>query len=501
MKLKLKFDYIILIFLFLSVLGFRLYFTFKYSNFNTDEAYFHLRQIEYFSENYRLLIYDELSYGGRNIFYPPLFPILMALISFGSMFMLKLIPEIFLSLTVFIVYKIAKEISGNSYAALLAAAFASFIPILFTETLNNLSVYSFVIPLLLLMLYSLFNLEDKKYFWCFILSSFLLPLIHPSALIFVITVVFYFFLIAGGALTAAKIKKEAVIFSVLLIILFEFIIYKKAFMEFGANILKENIPSNILADSFRQLTPVDILISVGILPLILGSVGIYICFVLEKRKIAYMFGAFTLSILLLIVFRLLTITIGLMFLGIALSIFTAPAVARLFTYLSKLKFNYLHYVIIILLLVSLFVSSILPSYLAAKESAVIDNIKIKEVEWLGRNTNPDDIILANVDEGNLIASIAKRKTIVDTNFLFAPDPVQRLEDIKVVYTTISEAIALNILKKYDVDVIYLSDDTRRQYNLLELSYAEKEFQLEEDITKGSSCFEVKRRGTYYVVKC
>ena len=500
---KIKTDYMILVFLFLFVLGVRLYFTFQHDNFNTDNAYFHLRQIEYFSDNFKLLNYDDLSYGGRQIFYPPFFHVFMALISFGSIFMLKLVPELLLASTVFIVYRIAKEISGNSYSAILSAASASFIPILFTETLNNLSVYSIVIPLLLFMLYSLLRLDEKIYFWGFVAASFLLPLTHPSAFIYVITISFYFFLIAGGALLPSKIKKEAVIFSILLIFLFQFIIYKEAFLTYGANILKQNIPSTILADSFRQLGLVDVLFGIGIIPLVLGSFGIYFALIRERRKVAYLFGAFAVSILLLLVLRLITISVGLMFLGIALSIFTASGVSFIHNYLNKLKFIYLKHFFVILLLGLFVVLSVLPSFVAARNSAEIDSVKIGEIKWLILNTDKNDVVLANVDDGNLIAAVAKRKTVADTNFLFAPNPSARVDDIKTMYTTVSEAIALNLIHKYNVTVIYLSDESRREYNLVDLAYAEKFFGSDDkQLTKASKCFDLAGgEENYYVVEC
>ena len=500
MREKIRLNHIILLILFLFVFGFRLYYTFQYDNFNTDEAYFHLRRIDYFLENQKLLYFDELSYGGRLIFYPPLFHIIMALISFGSIFILKLIPELLFSSLVFIIYKIAKEISGSEYSAIFAAAISSFIPILFTETLNNLSVYSFVIPLLFLMFYSLLNLENKKYFWCFIISSFLLPLIHPSAWIFIITIIIYFFLMAGGALNPTKIKKEAVIFSVLLIILLEFIIYKKAFLAYGANILRENIPSNILADSFRQFSPVDLLFNIGLVPLVFGSIGIYVALIRDKRKIAYIFGAFAIAVLLLLVLRLITISIGLMFLGLALSIFTASSITILYNYFTKFKFNYFKHFFVIILLVLFFSLSFSSSITAAKNSAKIDSIKIDEIKWLVHNTKNDAVVLANFDEGNLIGSIANRKTVADSNFLFAPNPIERTKDIEIIYTTVSDAIALNLLHKYNVSVIYFSDDTRRAYGIYELAYAERSFDKNQ-LIEGSKCFDSSKRGTYYVLKC
>mgnify|MGYP001575665316 CR=1 FL=1 len=207
MQRKIKLEYVILVLLFLFVLAFRLFFTFRYGHFNTDDAYFHLRHIEYIIENHSLLYFDELSFEGRFIFYPPLFHVIMAFVSFGSMFMLKFVPELLFALTVFIVYAIAKEISGNDYSALFAAALSAFIPMLFRETLNNLSVYSFVVPLLLLMFYCISKLDNKKYLWIFVITSFILPLIHPSALIFVIAIILYLLLISGGALIPTRIKK------------------------------------------------------------------------------------------------------------------------------------------------------------------------------------------------------------------------------------------------------------------------------------------------------
>ena len=88
----------------------------------------------------------------------------------------------------------------------------------------------------------------------------MLPLLHSSALVFVVVIFIYFLLLTGGALTATKLKKEAVVFSILLMILLQFIIYKKAFLDYGMSVLWQNIPSNILSDSFRKLVPIDLLI-------------------------------------------------------------------------------------------------------------------------------------------------------------------------------------------------------------------------------------------------
>ena len=490
MKQRVRLDYLILFLIFIFVLAFRLYFAFQTEHFNTDSAYFHYRHIQSIVEDKQPLSYDQLSYGGRYVLYPPLFHIIMALLSWGSVFLLKLLPEIIISMTVFVVYIIARDISGNSYAAVFSSLLSAFFPILFSETLNNISVYTFVIPLLLIMLYGLVRLDEKKYLWMFVVSSFLLPLVHPSALLYVVTVFLYFILLAGGALNPTKLKKEAVVFSTLLIVLFQFIIYKKAFLEYGTSVLWQNVPSNILSDSFRQLSFLGLVVGVGLLPLILGSIGIYICIIKQKKKPAYMFGAFALAILLLIVLRFLTLSVGLMYLGIVLSIFAASSIDLIYNYLKNFRFIHLSRFFIFLLVILFVISSFYPSFSAADESNEIAKSKIKEVRWFSFNTAPNAVVLGNVDEGNLIAVASNRTIVVDNNFLLAKDPIGRSSDVDIIYSTVSEAVATNLIKKYNISVVYISDETKDKYKIDRLNYAET-----------STCFDSVREGRYYVFKC
>ncbi len=489
-KNRIKGLHFLLVFCFLFIFGFRLYFSFQTTHFNTDEAYFHLRHITSLVDEQKLLSYDPLSYGGRYVLYPPFFHIFMALFSFGSLFLLKFLPELLISLNFFVIYLIAKEISGNSYGAVFSALLASFYPLLFSETLNNLSVYTLFLPVLLLLFYSLLKLEENFYLWIFVVLSFLLPFIHPSALLFVFTVLIYFVLLAGGALTPTKLKKEAVVFSLLFIIFIELLIYKKAFFEYGVSVVWYNVPSNIISDLFKTFSPLDLLINLGILPLILGSFGIYLNFFREKKKIAYMFAAFAIAILLLLFFRLLTFSLGLMFLGIVLSIFSASSFSFIYDYLGKLRINFLRKLFFVFLILIFIFSAFLPSYTSATKSNVVVSSKIPEFNWLEKNTDADDLVLGNLEEGNLIATLGKRKNVFDSSFLLAPDPVSRINDVDTIYTTVSEAVALQLLKKYDIKVIYVSYDTLARYNLTTLNYV-----------TGSSCFISFREGKYYVVNC
>ena len=140
--MKIKTKYLVFL-LFAITLAFRLYMAFSVDNFSTETSYYNLRHINYLVEERSIIYYDELSYGGRYILQPPLFFVIMALLTFGNEFLLKIIPEIFLSFLVVIVYLMAKEISENEYSALFAALISSFIPIFLEKTINNISDYYF----------------------------------------------------------------------------------------------------------------------------------------------------------------------------------------------------------------------------------------------------------------------------------------------------------------------------------------------------------------------
>ncbi|MBS3167787.1 hypothetical protein J4216_01540 [Candidatus Woesearchaeota archaeon] len=487
---KIKVEHILLLLIFLFILAFRMYFAFQVEYFNTDDAYFHLKYIEHILEKGTVMIYDPLSYGGIDVIYPHLFHILMALFSFGSVFMLKLIPELAISLTVFVVYLVSKDISGNSFGALFSSLLFGFYPLIFYETLNNLSIYTFILPLLLLMVYSLTRLDDKKYLWFFVLGSFLLPLLHPSSLLFVFMGFLYLFLLSGGALSSTRIKKEAIFFSSFLILLLQLLIYKKMILQHGLGLLWNNIPSNIFNDLFRQFSSTDLIFGLGLLPLVLGAFGVYVSVIREKKKLAYLLASFGLSVLILLFFRFLSISIGLIFLGLVLCVFSSSTFTLVYDYFSNFKFIRLRTVFVVVLIFSFIFLSFIPSYDSANNSRQLTDNKVKQIKWLSINTLPEHVILGNFEEGNLINYYGMRKNVIDTNFAVAPDPVVRYRDIELIYTTPSEALALDLLRKYNINFIYVSDETKEFYGINGLSY-----------TKNNLCFESFREGRYYFVHC
>jgi len=119
-------------FIFVLVLGMRLWLV---AGFNTYDygAYFEIRQIEIISESKIPLFEDPLSYGGREIVYMPLFHLILghleSLIPINLLLMI--IPNLFASLLIFVVYFISKKLTDNEHASLFGAFIAGFIPLLF----------------------------------------------------------------------------------------------------------------------------------------------------------------------------------------------------------------------------------------------------------------------------------------------------------------------------------------------------------------------------------
>lgn len=487
MKNNIRKDFLFIAIIFILILGFRLFFTLQDPNFSDGSAYTNIRNVNNVLESYKPITYDELSYSGKNVVNPPLFFYLMAILTFGNVFLLKIIPEIFLALSAVIIYIIAKEITSDENSSLAAAIISGFIPIFLVETNNRISILSFVIPMLLLMFYCSLKLEEKFYLWCFIVLSFLLPLISPWSLIFVLGMFAYLFLLGGGFLTASKIKKEAILFSSFLIILINLIIYKKALLAYGVSLIWQNTPANILFDSFRSFNPIELIIGLGILPLVLGGYGIYLGIAKYKTKATYLFGGFILSVLVLLVFRLITLMTGLLFLGITLSIFSALGIKDMFQFISKTKISKLFWGFALVLIVLLVLFSVIPSYSSLKLNK-INSVLVNDMSWADDNLDRNAVVLGNIYEGEFISGIANRKNVADINFLLAPKPVERLDDIGFIYSTWSEAKSLELLKKYNINAIYFSEQTKFLYNIKELKYAENK-----------NCFE--REGDFYAVKC
>ena len=121
-----------------------------------------------------------------------------------------------------------------------------------------------------------------------------------------------------------------------------------------------------------------------------------------------------------------------------------------------------------------FLLLIIPSYIGANDSKdkVLNTEELNALIWLRDETEEDSTILSSHEEGHFITNIAKRKNVIDDNFLLIENIDQRYNDVERVYTTESQVKALQALNKYNVRYVYFSDRTKQIYNVDEIAYVD-----------------------------
>lgn len=466
----------LVILIFILVLLFRLFFVFQTPYYSQDSSYSSIRYTEHILSTGLPLKEDTLSYGGRIILYPPLFEYFLAFFNLflPSFLAYKLIPAILFSLLVFVIFKITKEITKNENAALFATLMFALLPIIITETLNAISVYSLMLLIFFYALYCLIKIKEKKYLYQFIIASFILPLTDPSAILLTIALVFYAIIMNAESLNLQRVRKEAIVFSIFATILISFLIFKDAFLSLGPDIIKQNIPTHLLTLYFEQVSLLSIIISVGILPILFGIIGLTFGIFRDKTRSAYLIGSIILSTLLFLLLKTITIPVALIFLSIALTILSSLAISKAYAYFTKTKFHKFKNAFTLILLIVIIATLLPPCYTAAREvmANTPDKDLISTLLWIKTNTSPKSTILSPLEQGHLITGVAERKNVADDFYLLAPSVSERTRDIDLAYTTELGVKAIDILKPYSVDYILFSDKAKNKYKLTTLGYAE-----------------------------
>jgi len=453
---------IILFLILLLVVITRFYFVFQTDYFHND-AYLNKRYVDNILEEGKPIFYDQLSYNGRGVLYSPVFHYMLAFFSGFLPNALKIIPSVFLSLLVFVVYLLAKEITKEENLSIFIALMSGFIPIVFAETLNKISIYSLVLPILFYLVYIFMKFEEKKNVKQFIFFTFLLALLHPSGIILLIALIFCVVISSTEGLRLSKLKNELILFCIFLILFVEFLIYKKAFLEYGLTVIWGNVPYQMLARYFN-FSFLEFIYKVGVLPLLFGLVGIIISFY-KKREKLFLLISVIFSTLFLLWFRLIDVVVGMMILSIALIIISGVALKSFSSYLEKTKLpkyqSFFYLGIMFLFVLTLAIPSFIDASNNLKE--IPNDYEILVLNWIKENALPDVTVLAPIEKGFLIMDVAEKRTVIDNNFLLAPSTTERFDDVETIYSTNSEVEALELLQKYNVDYIFLPIEMEIKY--------------------------------------
>lgn len=466
-------EYVIFGLILLLSISLRYYYSYSQNTFQTDESYSVLRQVENIKNTGIPLYYDPLSYSGReSVFNPGYYYVMYALsVVFGEKITFKFIPILFATLGVLAVYIISKKLA-NAPAAIVSSLISIFIPIYTVKTTNTILPYTLVVPLFFLCLHLFSNVteESKEGVITYIIALTFFSVVSSYVFIFILALLLYALLLKIEEIPLNKAKKELIIFSLIFTLWVQFLFYKKALLVHGPKIIWQNIPIEFIVNYFTNINILIIIYYVGIIPFFYALYIIYKYTFKAKDEGLYLYISLTTVITLLLIFRLVRLQIGLMILGFCFVIFYSLHFKQLMSYIDKTRFSkYKPLVVIFIILMFLF-TSIGPTVASLNKRQSVPESSIAALNWISQNTDNNSIILGTINEGNVITYIAKRKNIIDTNFLLIRDINERVNDIETMYTSPSLVKALELLSYYNIDYILL-DDARTTFSVESLRYA------------------------------
>jgi hypothetical protein len=194
----------------------------------------------------------------------------------------------------------------------------------------------------------------------------------------------------------------------------------------------------------------------------------------ERDKRTYLLMAFAVSVASLLWFKLITLDVGMMFLGAILIPLFGQALNAFFLYVEKTRVARFSRIFVALFVFIIFLTSVIPSVTRASlfvESAVSPE-EMKALEWIRDNTPESSVVLSTIEEGNLVSAIAERKNVADEDFILVRNSDEIFDDIKTMYASFFMSNAVELMTKYDVDYIYFSPRAKEEFRIDSLKYVD-----------------------------
>ncbi|MFH1440129.1 MAG: hypothetical protein ABIG89_06170 [Candidatus Woesearchaeota archaeon] len=476
-----KKSWIMLIIIFFIIAGIRIYFAFQTDQFSVDEAYLTLRQVEHIVENGTPLYVDDLSFGGRVYVFLPLFHYLLALFTkiLPIIFAAKILPNILASTIVFFVYMLVYDITKDEHISIFTSIFSAFIPIYFSKTINSISIYSLVVPLIVLLLYLVMNIDKGYNIKYFLVAILIFLLTHTSVIILILSLLVYIILVKIENIKLKRSIVEATLFSAFLMLWLYLIIFKKAFLTHGFSLVWQNMPQKYLITYFHQIPIWEGIYLIGIIPFVLGLFIIYhYLFNLKNRKV-YLLISFAITVTCLLWLKLINLDFALICLGVILVILFGIAYNHLNQYIKTTRFSWIERPLFILICIIFVFTSMIPSVILA-EDTMAKSLPYSHVQTMIKLSRviPENIsttrIASSLNEGHAVAYFTKKKNFGDNNFIFMKDADEIVNDIDELYSTVSKIKASEILNKYKIEYVMFTPLVAEEYNTDKLRFVDDE---------------------------
>jgi len=459
----------LLLLVFLITFALRLYFSLNAQYYSDSFSYFAQRQIEHIAVSGKPIYEDNLSYGGRVFVFTPVFYYFLAF--FIKIFpgpIIKIVNSFLASTIVISVYILSSRIIKNKYMSLLCALVSSSIPVYINETLNNISMYSILVPGTFFLYNQFLSLEDEKNILLLVILTVSLTLASPASFIILLGLIIFLVLSYLENIKINRIKIEYVLFFLFFFLWMNFIIFKVAFQEHGLRIIWGNAPSIVIEQN--TTTILNALTNIGFIPFILALYITYKYLLKKKSKNVLIFVSLFITSFVLFWTRVIAAEISIIFLGISSVVLFGVFLKNFAITIKKSKFA--KYQLFNALIALIVLTQIIPSFVI-----MWNNIKnspnsdyVHALTWIKQNTPVNSTILAHPKEGHFITYFAQRKNVMDEQYLLIEDVNARYEDIKSIYTQKFEVEAVRRLQNYNVDYILLSEYTKDSYKISEISY-------------------------------
>lgn len=465
---------LILLAIFFVILAIRLSIAFQTPYFADSESYLTLREVENLKENWLPMISDELSYGGLDYLILPVFHYILAFFSvfFPLEAVGKVVPNLLTSSLVFPLFLFVRSMTRDNNIALFTTFISSFIPIFVFETINSVSKYSIIIPLFIWLMYLFQQINIKKKATPFILLLLIYILTDFSVLILVLSILLYLLFAWTEGLRIKRREIELILFSLFITVFIYLILFKDLIVERGVEVIYGNIPTGEIELYFSDINIISVIVSIGLIPLLSSIIISFMYFSKKKKKSVYLPMSIAFVIALLLFFKIIPFTQGLIFLGIMAIILFGEFMNVVIRYQERTKFSQYRLLTYASFFAVFMVTSIAPSIsnanAAIEESPdedFIDVLKnLKEI-------SPEEAVIAGTPEtGSMITYFSNRKNVMDTNYFYGINVNERYEDLKRIYTSSISIKAIEIMEKYEIEYIIFDERARQKYNISELSY-------------------------------